>query len=58
MAMTHKALLRWGEAEKNGNLLLFLGIFDPLGILKGAPWGPNPLLSTCEFLTTLDLIDG
>ena len=51
MAMTHKALLHWGEAEKNGNLLLFLGIFDPLGILKGAPWGPNPLLST------LDLID-
>ena len=57
MAMTHKALLHWGEAEKNGNLLLFLGIFDPLGILKGAPWGPIPLLSTCEFLTTLDLID-
>ena len=57
MAMTHKALLHWGEAEKNGNLLLFLGIFDPLGILKAAPWGPIPLLSMCEFLTMLDLID-
>ena len=57
MAMTHKAMLHWGEAEKNGNFLPFFCFFDPLGILKGAPWGPNPLLSICKFLTALDLID-
>ena len=57
MAMTHKALLHWGEAEKNGNFLPFFGFFDPLEILKGLPGGPNPLLPTHKFPTTLNLID-